>query len=32
MASQAVAFANGGTVTDRTDERLLIWIDTKTYL
>ena len=30
MASQAVAFANGGTVTDRTDERLLIWIDTKT--
>ncbi len=30
MASQAVAFANGGVVTDRTDERLLIWIDTKT--
>ena len=28
-ASQAVAFANGGAVTDRTDERLLIWIDTK---
>ena len=29
-ASQAVAFANGGVVTDRTDERLLIWIDTET--
>ena len=27
-ASQAVAFANGGIVTDRTDERFLIWIDT----
>ena len=29
-ASQAVAFANGGVVTDRTDERFLIWIDTET--
>ena len=27
-ASQAAAFANGGVVTDRTDERVLIWIDT----
>ena len=29
LASQAVAFANGGVVTDRTDERVLVWIDTK---
>lgn len=28
-ASQAVAFANGGVVTDRTDERVLVWIDTE---
>ena len=28
-ASQAVAFSNGGVITDRTDERVLIWIDTK---
>ena len=28
-ASQAVALANGGVITERTDERLLVWIDTK---
>ena len=28
-ASQAVAIANGGVVTERTDERVFIWIDTK---
>lgn len=27
--SQAVALANGGVITEQTDERLLIWIDTK---
>ena len=27
-ASQAVAFANGGVAADRTEERILIWIDT----
>lgn len=29
IASQAVAIANGGVVTERTDERVFIWIDTK---
>lgn len=29
IASQAVAIANGGIVTERTDERVFIWIDTK---
>lgn len=29
IASQAVAIANGGGVTERTDERVFIWIDTK---
>ena len=29
IASQAVAIANGGAVTERTDERVFIWIDTK---
>lgn len=29
MASQAVALANGGVITGRTDESVLIWIDTK---
>ena len=29
MASQAVAWANGGVITGRTDESVLIWIDTK---
>ena len=29
IASQAVAIANGGVVTERTDERFFIWIDTK---
>ena len=29
QASQAVALANGGVVTERTDERMLVWIDTK---
>lgn len=28
-ASQAVALANGGVITERTDERVLVWIDTK---
>lgn len=28
-ASLAVALANGGTITGRTDERVLIWIETK---
>ncbi len=28
MASQAVALANGGVITGRTNERLLIWINT----
>ncbi len=28
MASQAVAMANGGVITGKTEERLLIWIDT----
>ena len=28
-ASQAVALANGGVITEQTDERMLIWIDTK---
>ena len=27
IASQAVAIANGGVVTERTDERVFIWID-----
>lgn len=27
-ASKAVALANGGVITDTTDERVLIWIDT----
>ena len=29
IASQAVALANGGVITRRTDESVLIWIDTK---
>ena len=29
IASQAVALANGGVITGRTDESVLIWIDTK---
>ena len=29
MASQAVALANGGVIAGRTDDRVLIWIDTK---
>ena len=29
IASQAVSIANGGVVTERTDERVFIWIDTK---
>lgn len=29
IASQAVAIANGGVVTERTNERVFIWIDTK---
>lgn len=29
IASQAVALANGGVITERTDERVLIWINTK---
>lgn len=29
IASQAVAIANGGVVTERTDERVFIWINTK---
>lgn len=29
VASQAVALANGGVITGRTDESVLIWIDTK---
>ena len=29
IASQAVALANGGVITGRTDENVLIWIDTK---
>ena len=29
MASQAVALANGGVITERTDERVLIWIKTE---
>ena len=29
IASQAVALANGGVITERTDERILIWINTK---
>ena len=29
IASQAVALANGGVITERNDERLLIWVDTK---
>ena len=29
MASQAVALANGGVITERTDERVLIWINTE---
>ena len=28
LASQAVALANGGVITEKTDERYLIWIDT----
>ena len=28
-ASQAVALANGGVLTERTDERVFFWIDTK---
>ena len=28
-ASQAVALANGGVITERTDERVLIWINSK---
>ena len=28
-ASQAVALANGGVITEQTDERMLVWIDTK---
>lgn len=28
IASQAVALANGGVITERTDERILIWINT----
>ena len=28
IASQAVALANGGVITERTDERVLIWINT----
>ena len=28
-ASQAVALANGGVIRERTDERVLVWIDTK---
>ena len=27
-ASKAVALANGGVVTEQTDERILVWIDT----
>ena len=30
LVSQAVALANGGVITDKTDERVLIWIDTGT--
>ena len=29
LASQAVAIANGGVITEKTEERVLIWIDTK---
>ncbi|MDE8727340.1 hypothetical protein PZH36_09495 [Ruminococcus bromii] len=29
ITSQAVAIANGGVVTERTGERVFIWIDTK---
>ena len=29
IASQAIALANGGVITGRTDESVLIWIDTK---
>ena len=29
IASQAVALANGGVITERTDERILIWINTE---
>ena len=29
LASQAVALANGGVVAEKTDERVLIWIDTQ---
>ena len=29
IASQAVALANGGVITERTGERILIWINTK---
>ena len=29
IASQAVALANGGVITGRTDDSVLIWIDTK---
>ena len=29
MASKGVALANGGIITEETDERILVWIDTK---
>ena len=29
LPSRAVALANGGVITDRTDERILVWIDTE---
>lgn len=29
IASQTVALANGGVITERTDKRVLIWINTK---
>ncbi len=29
LASQAVAIANGGEITEKTEERLFVWIDTK---
>ena len=29
LASQAVALFNGGVITEKNDERLLIWIDTQ---
>lgn len=32
IASQAVALANGGVITGRTDESVLIWIDTKNIM